>query len=108
MPSDPHARLKASRPATAGATTTGVSTTTRSHAAPIIEPYVETVNIMTQEALPGARAQGHIERARVMTYRQMPSDFEMTQNKSPMHGSQSPWHQRYSHYKYNGYAGKGE
>ncbi|GFR49505.1 hypothetical protein Agub_g11543 [Astrephomene gubernaculifera] len=45
--------------------------------------------------------------ARVTTYRQLPSPYAGEANSSPNHGSQSPWHQRYNHYKYAGFAGKG-
>lgn len=71
------------------------------------EPYNETVNIVTRQPLPGERARGDVDKARVTTYRQLSSAFELTHNQSPNHGSQSPWTQRYGHYKYNGFAGKG-
>lgn len=47
-------------------------------------------------------------KANVATYRHLaPSMYESTLNSSPQHGSQTAFTQRYDHYKYHGFAGKG-
>ncbi|GAX73160.1 hypothetical protein CEUSTIGMA_g613.t1 [Chlamydomonas eustigma] len=79
------------------------------HEADVVEPHQLSVNIMTRQPLKrGSKDTSVTDRARVATYRiPAPSDFTMTENTSPQYGSQSPFHQRYAHYKYNGFAGKG-
>ncbi|GLC33745.1 hypothetical protein PLESTB_000111300 [Pleodorina starrii] len=81
----------------------------------VIEPYRTRVDLqsrrpMTAQGPPGGRrsaAGGDGRSARVSTYRQMSSPYAAEINRSPNHGSQSPWHQRYGHYKYSGFAGQG-
>eukprot|EP00955_Chlamydomonas_euryale_P113387 366212-Chlamydomonas_euryale.AAC.51 len=96
-----------------------------------IDPYKANVDIITRKKvqIPGKttlaamRAEGG-NPAHVVTYRLVrlfqvtddahmclwspaPSAYTMEHNNSPNMGSQSPFHQRYSHYKYQGFAGKG-
>ncbi|EFJ49132.1 hypothetical protein VOLCADRAFT_89966 [Volvox carteri f. nagariensis] len=75
----------------------------------IIEPYRALVDLERRQALPADAnsTAGKSYGTRVMTYRQMASPYAAEINRSPNHGSQSPWHQRYAHYKYSGFAGKG-
>ncbi|GIM12949.1 hypothetical protein Vretimale_16143 [Volvox reticuliferus] len=74
----------------------------------IIEPYLAKVDLDRRQALAtGTSTAGDVGTARVTTYRQMASPYAAEINRSPNQGSQSPWHQRYSHYKYSGFAGKG-
>ena len=74
------------------------------------EPFKVDVNIISRERLDrgtsGPQEAGSL--ARVTTYR-TPQLGEMTlsENPSPHFGSQSPFHQRYTHYRYHGFAGKG-
>ena len=50
-----------------------------------------------------------INKARAMTYRQPATwQYTMTEKYSPHSGSQSPFHQRYTHYKYYGEGGGGQ
>jgi hypothetical protein len=69
------------------------------------------VNIISRERLDkGSRNQqpeaGSL--AQVMTYRAPQlGELTLTENPSPNFGSQSPFHQRYSHYRQHGFAGKG-
>ncbi len=78
---------------------------------PPTEPYNAKVDLLDRTPLPpdtrmyGANTSSRT--ARVTTYRQVPSPYAGELNRSPNHGSQSPWHQRYNHYKYAGFAGKG-
>lgn len=94
----------AGRPRTAGAERSP-------RAVEMIEPYNAKVDLLARTPLPpdtrmyGANAGSRT--ARVTTYRQVPSPYAGELNRSPNHGSQSPWHQRYNHYKYAGFAGKG-
>ncbi|GFH21840.1 uncharacterized protein HaLaN_19214, partial [Haematococcus lacustris] len=49
-----------------------------------------------------------VQLALVGQFRQpAPSDLMLAENPSPHCGSQSPFHQRYKHYKYHGFAGRG-
>lgn len=76
---------------------------------PRAEPYIEEVDIVERRPLPpGTPIIGNNAAARVATYRQVaPSPFTLTENRSPNHGSQAPFHQRYAHYQHYGFAGKG-
>jgi hypothetical protein len=48
------------------------------------------------------------DRVTVMTHAQLaPGALQLQENPSPNMGSQSPFHQRYSHYKLHGFAGRG-
>ncbi|GIL68463.1 hypothetical protein Vafri_21739 [Volvox africanus] len=81
---------------------------TRQTEAEIIDPYLAKVDLDRRQALAsGTSTAGDVGAARVTTYRQMSSPYAAEINRSPNHGSQSPWHQRYGHYKYSGFAGKG-
>ncbi|KAL6763121.1 hypothetical protein V8C86DRAFT_2507722 [Haematococcus lacustris] len=76
----------------------------------ILEPYKQHVSIATAAPLSPAEARDRqrTDRALMTTYRQpAPSDLMLTENPSPHCGSQSPFHQRYKHYKYHGFAGRG-
>ncbi len=67
---------------------------------------METVSVITRQTLSPAERQDRsldVDKARVATYRQpAPGALTLTENPSPNHGSQSPFHQRYSHYKHHG------
>eukprot|EP00197_Chlamydomonas_leiostraca_P007420 CAMPEP_0202874266 /NCGR_PEP_ID=MMETSP1391-20130828/25083_1 /ASSEMBLY_ACC=CAM_ASM_000867 /TAXON_ID=1034604 /ORGANISM="Chlamydomonas leiostraca, Strain SAG 11-49" /LENGTH=119 /DNA_ID=CAMNT_0049555671 /DNA_START=38 /DNA_END=397 /DNA_ORIENTATION=+ len=78
--------------------------------AEIIEPYLEQVSIITRQPLTAQEQRDRVrtDKAKIATYRQpSPSELTLAENPSPNHGSQSPFHQRYSHYRYYGFAGKG-
>ncbi|PNW86258.1 hypothetical protein CHLRE_02g079005v5 [Chlamydomonas reinhardtii] len=76
--------------------------------AEVIEPFNAKVDIEARQPLPpDTPMYGNNRAARVTTYRQMASPYAGELNRSPNMGSQSPWHQRYGHYKYSGFAGKG-
>ncbi|KAG2491499.1 hypothetical protein HYH03_010077 [Edaphochlamys debaryana] len=75
-----------------------------------IEPFSTKVDLEVRTPLPPEtpmRGAENSKVARVTTYRQLSSPYAAELNRSPNHGSQAPWHQRYGHYKYSGFAGKG-
>ncbi len=61
------------------------------------EPYLEHVSIVTLQPLSPAETRDRLrtDRAKVATYRQpAPGSLTLSENPSPNHGSQAPFHQR--------------